>query len=475
MHHGGWYEAARESITTILSKITSLGGSLRIFRVSVEEMTRSAKGLLQRPQSERTGPTARALQQNEVVEAFVRQVATSPDGILGRFGIRINEQNLDQFPNEHKYFSDELVKNLYSKINCVEGGDARWHDTSIATLIMRKRAGFKTSDLFSARHVLITRNPFFGPVTRRFNLDNALINSDHVGPVVHHRDFATSVWLRVGLGASDQEVPRKFILSACQRVLSLNRSVVNKARESSRNMTDSQKQQLELLLNEGRAVQVLMDKTLGAAHIIDSTNIDALVSEMKNSLNEELRAQTAAQIGATKAEARRKTIELTKKIAEFENRIADEREKSSAFEDKISAIIGSLVHRSNIRSRKMRRLSYIVFFFMFLVSQIASYSTNLLTGTDVVILSIFGITTAGLVQFIKTLRERFLDPFWTKCDWRYLEGRALDIGIDDIRDRVSYDNGMFSIQTNGPSASAPVAHTASDLLSPLNPPSSGAV
>ena len=183
---------------------------------------------------------------------------------------------------------------------------------------MRKRAGTRTSDVFSSRHILITRNPFFGPRARRFALENALIGPGHVGPVMHHREFATGVWLRAGLGIVDQEVPRKYILSACQRVLTLNRTVVNKVRESSREMSDAQKQQLELLLSEGRATQVLMDKTLGEASVIDSTNVEMLVNEMKRAISDEVRAEAEAAIMAAKAESRRRSADFKKKEAGYE-------------------------------------------------------------------------------------------------------------------------------------------------------------
>lgn len=305
--------AARENIDAIISRIKGLGGKVRIFRVTIEEMQRSAWAILQRSTSDRTGPTARALQKQEALEAFVRQVANSPDSILAKADVDIVDQTLDQFPNEHKFFSEKDAKELYSQIRRVDGDAPRWHDASTAALIVRRRGGQRSNELFAVKHVLITRNPFFGPRARQFAIGKGYIGPNHVGPVVHQREFATRVWLRAGLGRSDQEVPRRYILSACQRVLSVSKNLISRVREAARDLTDVQKEQLELVLSEGRATQVLMDKTLGAATVIDSGNIEALVGEMKRAIGAEAYAESEQRVSVEKQRARAALAEEKKR------------------------------------------------------------------------------------------------------------------------------------------------------------------
>ena len=75
-------KAVGENIQPIIRKLQSSGASVRIFRVSVQELQKALQAVLGRQPSERTGPTAEAIRRNEVLEAFVRQVAKDPDSTL---------------------------------------------------------------------------------------------------------------------------------------------------------------------------------------------------------------------------------------------------------------------------------------------------------------------------------------------------------------------------------------------------------
>ena len=302
----------KSNINTILQKIRSLGGSVRIYRISVEEMETNLSALLGRSPSDREGATAEALRRGEVLEQFVRQVATNADPFLTQIGVSIVDRTLDQFPNDHKFFEQAAVDSMYSQVGWVRDDLPRFHDAATTALTIRGRRGVRSGDLFQVKHLLVTRNPFFPGLARRVSLDFAYINARQVGPVVHQRQLATAVWLRAGLGLSDEEIPRKYILSACRRVLTLRKNIVEKVRQVSDSLTKQQAEQLELLLTQGRSTQVLMDKTLGAATVINASNVALLVEEMRNALVQEERNLAAEKIDQVRREAKQQKREFAR-------------------------------------------------------------------------------------------------------------------------------------------------------------------
>jgi hypothetical protein len=107
---------AGANIRPIVQKLQEIGGTVRIFRASVDELQGALDAVLRRTPTERTGETAGAIRRNEVLEAFVRQVARDPGSFLQEHGVAIVERNLDQFPSEHQYFDQSAYDDFFSKL-----------------------------------------------------------------------------------------------------------------------------------------------------------------------------------------------------------------------------------------------------------------------------------------------------------------------------------------------------------------------
>jgi hypothetical protein len=305
----------QSSLDSVISGLVGIGGSVRIFGQSIDEMKLNLSAMLARPVAHRTGPTAEALRRGEVLEAYVRQVATNPEKILKEKGVGLVDQSPNAFPNEHKYFSKESMDSLYSQIGWVKEDNARFHDAAIATLAMRKRHGTQSSDVFESKHVVLTRNPSFPNVTRRISRDFHYIGPNHVGPVIHLRQFATAIWLRVGT-RSNEEIPTRYILSSCRRVLTLRRNIVERVHQIKSTLSESQAEQLELLLSVDRSAQVLMDKTLGSAAIIDPSNIATLLDAMKRVQIREHVKESEAALSKAKQEAKDREEQIKRDAAD---------------------------------------------------------------------------------------------------------------------------------------------------------------
>lgn len=132
---------AAANIRPIIKKLQNIGGTVRIFRASLNELQGALDAVLKRSPPERTGPTADAMRRNEVMEAFVRQVAHDPATALSNFSVSVVDRKLNQFPNEHSFFSQNQYEEFFSQLTWHVEIPRREHDATIVAQIMRMRNG----------------------------------------------------------------------------------------------------------------------------------------------------------------------------------------------------------------------------------------------------------------------------------------------------------------------------------------------
>ena len=253
--------AARENTEPVLAELQRIGASVRIFGQSVEEIGLNLKAVLGNPRP--TGPTAQALARGEVLPDYVKQVSVNPGLFLEDAGIRVSHRTLDQYPNEHAYFSGEHRDEIYGALTFQQNYNARAHDADVTTLIMRRRRGYEERDIFKSRFLLMTRNGLLAQLVRRRCVESGLIAPSSIPPVVHRRVVTASMWLRTGLGASDLEMPKRLLLANCERVLAIRPSVVDAVKRLTDALGDEEKvRQLDVLVNQHRSAQMLMHRCL---------------------------------------------------------------------------------------------------------------------------------------------------------------------------------------------------------------------
>jgi hypothetical protein len=199
----------------------------------------------------------------------------------------------------------------------------REHDTTIIAHIARMRAGNQSRDLFQSRHILVTRNGALAQLARKFCVDEELSSGRTIGPAVHQRQLATATWLRTGLDEEGADVPKSYLLAACERVLELKKGIVDQVRFAARSLTPEKAHQLELLLTQDRSVQVLMDKTLGASNVVSATNVESLVDAMTETLTTEIRRETDAKLVATSRDAQSRVRKAQEAKRSADKEIAD--------------------------------------------------------------------------------------------------------------------------------------------------------
>lgn len=313
-------QAAMENTQPVIDELIRIGAKVRIYEQSIEEMKTNLSAMLENQTP--TGPTAEALRRNEVLKSYVIEASKNPERILIDKGVQVTGRSLEQFPSEEKYFTHDHYKELYNALSFNPNPNARDHDTTIVTFVMRQRGKLRSKDIFKSKYVILTRNGLFSEQTKKITKQLGLINSFDVPPVIHRRFFVTAMWLRTGMGSNDLDVPKRMLLASCERVLAVNLKVVESVKKYAADMEDEiKKKQLEFLVCQERSVQVLMDKTLGGSNILTGDNFHILFDEMLHPFLEEEREKSKLEITKEKKTSKAKIdkikmkseIELSKK------------------------------------------------------------------------------------------------------------------------------------------------------------------
>lgn len=84
--------AAKENTTKLVEELRALGVSLRIFDVSLDEMSGSLRAVLN--EANPWGPTAKAIAAGDVLRSFVVEVARDPELFLTEYGVSIHHRTL---------------------------------------------------------------------------------------------------------------------------------------------------------------------------------------------------------------------------------------------------------------------------------------------------------------------------------------------------------------------------------------------
>ena len=342
---------AAENIRPIIKTLQEVGATVRIFRVSIDELQGALDAILRRSPPERTGPTADAIRKNQVLEAYVRQVARDPETALSEHNIAVINRSLDQFPNEHQHFTKDNYQDFFTSLNWHYEIRRREHDATIITQIMRMRAGRSARDIFQTKHILVTRNALLCQSARLFCTAHDILDNNSVGPALHQRQLAAAVWLRTGLNGIQQDIPRHYLLAACERVLELKKGVVDQVRLVARSLTPEKAQQLDLLLTQDRSAQLLMDRTLGATNVVTAGNIEPLIEEMKHTLTENIESRAAETIAAAKSDADSKVRKAHHKRRETEKKNTELLHSMAALDEEDRQVIQALIDDVNRRLR----------------------------------------------------------------------------------------------------------------------------
>ena len=321
--------AAKKNTTLIIRELQRIGVGVGVFSQSIVEIKDNLTAVLTKPHP--IGPTAQALLKKEVLRDYVIRIAADPEKFLKNLDIRISRQTLSHPPDDHEYFTEEQRDMIYSALTFhQESPNARDHDADVTALVMRQRRGHKDPDIFKSKVLLMTKNGLLAQRVRKKCVQMGVLSQASIPPVVHRKVITASIWLRTGFGTKELDVPKRLLMANCERILAIHPSVVDKVKELTKSLDDEEKvRQIDILVNEPRSSQILMDKILGAPSVLNTENIEELIEEMLHPLLEKERKKGNEAI-------KEEQTKSNKKIQEISNNLIQTQAEKSAIQAQLN-------------------------------------------------------------------------------------------------------------------------------------------
>ncbi|WP_038974772.1 hypothetical protein [Bradyrhizobium genomosp. III] len=448
-------KALKDDIATIVSALKDVGASFIVLPASCVEMQHNLKSMLSLPPELRRGYTHNAMLRKEVGADFVRAVMNQPETALSSAGITVRQISLESHHYAHKYFTQEQFNDFFESITWGNNINAREHDATCATIVMRLREGRQSSDVFKTRYVLVTRNPAFVRHARNYCLQSRMITSLQEGPIVHARELATTAWLRTGLGASET-IPRGHLIATCDRVLQVRPEVRNALAAQLAIVTPDRIEQLNLLMQDARSVQKLADETLNNESVVTADNAEHLLNVMREATAEELRKKHEAELQklkeenaaaeeAYKAASRSDSERASSQLDRLTTEVALLQQRNANAEALASSQVRGVVASVNRRAKTIEIVVGGVLISLGLAGLWNVYSgalrDNPVWGA---ILLAFG--AVGFVRVFFALLERPMPALATALNWycrRTVSRQLSQLGLGDASGALTYKGGRI--------------------------------
>jgi hypothetical protein len=288
-----------ESSREIFERLRKIGAATITFEHCVREARVALASVLKANPRDRYGPTGEALRKGWVNENAMLGLLQGFEVVVRKSDIAILPSDRDFSPNLEKFFNDELADGVEAIVNWHDSDnkEARYADADTTVMTLRKRAGYRTNDLFSSQFVCVTTNEMFAAATKRHLSEIHYYNSKQVPPVITMKELAAKLWLEVGNSDKDARLtlPNSQMLLSCERALRLNREVVDKARAELEKVRPEQVAQFELLLEVPRSARAVMDIALNNERYVTGNTIDQLLEAAVEAAGSEVAAKARAQ------------------------------------------------------------------------------------------------------------------------------------------------------------------------------------
>lgn len=281
-----------ESRKSAIQKVLAIALQLEIKVVTlahcIEEAVEVIQTVMQKDRISRWGMVGDAMRRDPRLEQLARTFLAHPDKLVTRAGVSVATFDPKQFPNQHDFFSQDLIDEFTSKAHFGGFGSSvmrRQRDAHSFAFVVRRRGEVAASDYFQSRYVLLTQNSTFVQFAERFVRENL----PHVpryaaNYVVETSVLAALLWLRMPSGDTKQ-IPRLQLFATCQRILSSNKSVIESAKRRALDQGRKSADQLELFLRDPLVVEELM--VVNSRTSISTIEADSLLHIAKNSVIEE--------------------------------------------------------------------------------------------------------------------------------------------------------------------------------------------
>jgi hypothetical protein len=455
-------QSRADIVKEIFEKLRSMGASTITFEHCVEEARDALGSVLSKQARDRYGPTGEALRKGIVNERALLGLQRGFEVAVRSAGIAVLPGDPEFMPSIHRFFDEERAKSVEQIVNWHDGAndDARFADSDTTVATIRRRAGHRTSDLFSSKFVCVTTNQIFAGATRRHLVDIKYYNERQIPPVISMKELAAKLWIESGNHdrASVTTLPNSQLLLSCDRALRFNRRVVDKAREELAKVKPDQLQQFELLLDVPRSARAVMDLSLNNENYVSGETIDQLLEAAIEAAGEEvgakakvLRAKDKAKFERELAEATAKTAAETQRADDFVRKVQEQARKVAESEsNRIAAdeaILEAMEASSTARFVRFRNMIR-SFSLVAAMIPIGYLIDSLWNGEFNIIKIVGGLLTAGLA--FATAMDKpgsWLSHFVQSRIASGVERQLRSIGRYDLAEtaHVEWDSGVASV------------------------------
>ena len=311
----------------IIEGLTTMSCRVRVLSHSCDEIRDNLQGVLRRSPGQRFGPTADAMRRSELNLEYAQAVCANPDHFIqNEIGLEVLRWNMDLYPNEHVYFPSKDYEDLLGTLHFHTNISARERDAQSIAVIMRRRSGSQSRDVFKTKFFLITRNHLLAHCAREFCVQRGHLREHEEGPVVTQRRLAALLWLT--LGAQDrQELTRRQLLVACERVSQIRPELIDGAMKKLKKVQEADLPKLEALLTQPRSTQMLMDLTLNRQEVVTEENIEEILDMMRKATAEELELEKKKEIRDIRRSAQGEVAEQKEHRVRAEKSLASKKEE----------------------------------------------------------------------------------------------------------------------------------------------------
>lgn len=292
---------------SIIDGVRTLGGNAVIFDHSVEEIRDNLHGLLTARPGERRGPTADALRSNEVDEAYVAYAKNNIEDLVKECGIQIvNKPEATLTVQQKSRFSKDDDQYLYQKLHSHYDNDkALERDILSIKIVVAKRDGNTSTDLFRAKHVMITRNSLLRAVSKEFSEAQKQTPHQRIPPAEHIGRIAAILWLE--LGPTERiEISRKQLVAACSRVAAIRPEIIQKLQSTLQRIIPEKAAQFAKMMSNPHMMRVAMDTVAGSERFVTNESalsaFDRLKREMTVEADQRSKVERQKQTKRHKAE-----------------------------------------------------------------------------------------------------------------------------------------------------------------------------
>lgn len=279
----------REFAASLFELMEKAQVRLAVFSHTLDEMRGTILGPLDaiKRGEEPFGPLGSRIRLDSSHAAYARGVLDSLAENVKDMQIAVLDADELRTEAGFQRLSAETEESLRNNVGPLHVGlERRIRDAASIASIMRLRSSRKARSVVEAGSLLVTRNPIVSSLSRSHLVFKGLIDTDEVPPAMMDRALAGYLWFVVGgnVGA----ITRQKLIANCSYVMNPKGDIISKVRQFLTEVDAKKAEMFSALLLDNRAQRCLVHATLGFPSAVTSSNVDAILQEVRESVASEL-------------------------------------------------------------------------------------------------------------------------------------------------------------------------------------------